>query len=284
LFTTSIEEQMLSCTHIRRLTGLSLLIIGTAAQWPASGATTLSSHPLAVAIRHGDCNGAVKLVNPDATLNDAETSFIAGRMLDEGLCVRKDSAAAMQYLFHAVDLGNHGAELDVAGKYGRGEQETQSYEHAGTMCREAGLDPKSEASTYALGYACTIGDLAAAMLRQSLPRGAFRPNSGQLLIEFTPGKDQMRIQSTPHVGEEESHTGSDLRKPIIDAKAEIQKAWNSALAQVPKPDASLLGDSTIEVPLDVDMTLEGGSESARRSSNQEFRPLFNSEVRQVPMP
>jgi hypothetical protein len=261
------------------LTGLSLLIIGAAALWPASAATTLASQPLAVAIRHGDCNGAVKLVNPDATLNDADTSFIAGRMLDEGLCVHKDTAAAIRYLSHAVELGNHSAEIDVAGKYGQGDQETQSYERAGTMCREAGLDPKSAASTYAVGYACTVGELTASMLRQSLPHGAFRPNSGQLLIEFTPGRDQMRIRSTPHVGEDESHTGSNLRTPIIDASAEIQKAWNNALAQVPKPDASLLGDSTIELPLDVDMTLEGGSGSAQRNSNLDFGPLFNSEVR-----
>ncbi len=249
--------------------------MATAALLPAFGATNLASHPLAAAVRHGDCEGAVKLVDPDATKNDADTSFIAGRMLDEGICVRKDPAAAVRYLSHAAELGEKNAAIDYASKFGLGEQETQSYERAGMLCREAGIDPGSRVNTYALGYACTVADLAAQLLRESLPKGAFRPNSGQLLVNFTPGVSQLRIESTPRVGVDESHTGSNLRTPLIDATAEVNKAWSNAVSQVPKPDTSQLGSDTIELPLDVDMALELGRDASQHPGQLHFGTIMN---------
>lgn len=264
----------MSSTLIRRCIGLGVLSITAAALSPAFGATNLVSHPLAVAVRHGDCVGAVKLVNPDATQNDADTSFIAGRMLEEGICVHKDEAAAVRYLSHAAELGEQNAGIDYASKFGLGEQETQSYERAGMLCREAGIDPKSHVNTYALGYACTVSDLAAELLRESLPKGAFRPNSGQLLVAFTPGTSQLHIKSTPHVGVDDTHTGSNLRTPLIDASAEVQKAWRNAVSQAPKPDTAQLGSDSIELPLDVDMTLEVGRDAAQNPADLNFGPLM----------
>lgn len=256
-----------------------LLFFGFAAV-PALGyAASLASNPVAIAVHHGDCAGAVKLVNPDAAANDAETAFLAGRMLDEGICVQKHPATAALFFARAADLGDHGAELDYAAKVGLGEGEQQNYERAGMLCRQAGLDPKAAMQTYALGYACTVSDLAAELLRESLPKGAFRPNSGPLLVDFTPGTAQMRIRSTPRVGVDEAHTGSNMRSPLIDAPKEIDKAWSGAIAAVPKPDTSHLDNETIELTLDVDMTLEVGHEVSQRDLMQHFGSLVIGDVK-----
>jgi hypothetical protein len=56
-------------------------------------------------------------------------------------------------------------------------------------------------------------------------------------------------------------TGSYFGKPMFDAKGVITKAWNQALAQVPKPEAARLDDRTLELPLDVAMSIEGAGTS-----------------------
>ena len=257
----------------------ALLFGLAAAAGSAAGAATLAANPVVVAVHHGDCVGAVNRVNPDPGSNDADTAFLAGRMLDEGICVQKDPATAAHFFARAADLGDHNAEIDYAAKVGLGEGVQQNYERAGMLCRQAGVDPKSAMQTYALGYACTVSEVAAELLRQSLPRGAFRPNSGLLLVDFTPGTAQMRVHATPRVGVDELHTGSSLRLPLIDAQKEIETAWRNAIVAVPKPDASHLDNGTVELALDVDMTLEGGHEPSQRTSIQNFGGLTNGDIR-----
>jgi hypothetical protein len=264
---------------IRRCIRDALLFGLAAAAGLAADAATLAANPVVVAVRHGDCAGAVNRVNRDPASNDAETAFLAGRMLDEGICVQKDPATAAHFFARAADLGDHSAEIDYAAKVGLGEGVQQNYERAGMLCRQAGVDPQSTMQTYALGYACTVSNVAAERLRQSLPRGAFRPNSGPLLVDFTPGTAQMRVHATPRVGVDELHTGSNLRLPLIDAHKEIEAAWRNAIATVPKPDASHLDNETIELALDVDMTLEGGHEPSQRTSSQNFGSITRGDIR-----
>jgi TPR repeat protein len=194
-------------------------------------------------------------------------------MLDEGIYVKKDPVAATQYFAHAANMGYPAAALDYAAKVGLGEGTAQNYEGAGNLCHTAGLDPQNQVSRYALGYACTVRGIAGKLLRETLPQGAFRPGTGEALIEFSPSTSQMRVRSTPKVGRGEMATGSNIRRPLVDAQEEIDKAWRDALAQVPKPDAAQLGSQTIEMPLDVDMTLEVGRAPAEDLT---LRPLLQS--------
>jgi TPR repeat protein len=99
--------------------GLAAIALGLGLTRLAS-ATALSSHPLIVAVRLGDCNAAVKLVNPIVNSNDDQTAFLAGRMLDEGICVKKDPVAATDFFARAADLGDKSAALDYATKVGLG--------------------------------------------------------------------------------------------------------------------------------------------------------------------
>lgn len=254
---------------------ISAIALGAslAAQAPAAA---LSSNPIVVAVKHGDCAKAVELVNPSlAANNDQTTIFLAARMLDEGICVQKDPVTAAQYFDHATSMGDKDAGLDHAAKIGLGVGTEQSYERAGDICRIAGIDREGRMSRYALGYSCTVLGVAGRLLRETLPKGAFRPG-GPVLVEFSPASAEMQIRSTPPVGLADAPTGSNMRTPLVDAHQVIQKAWRDALAAVPKPDAAQLGSQDIELSLDVDMTLEAGRNAAQ--DTQGFRGLLNGDV------
>ena len=257
---------------------LAILVAVAAASSAPAVATTLASHPVVIAVHHGNCVGAVKLVNAEVSANDEQTAFLAGRMLDEGVCVQKDRVTAAQYFARAADLGDKPATIDYGAKIGLGEGAEQNYERAGMVCRTGGLDPEAKLPTYALGYACTVGALAGELLRESLPKGAFQSNAGALVVAFSPASGAMTIRSTPPVGTGQSSTGSNLRSPLIDAPQEINRAWRSALAAAPKPDPAHLADATIVLPIDVDMTLETGREALNRIDSREFGILMLGDV------
>jgi hypothetical protein len=262
---------------MRWLKTLSVAAAAAALSIPAL-ATPLASNPIVVAVHHGDCEAAVALINHQLSSIDAPTAFLAARMLDEGVCVRQDPIRATSYLARAADLGDKPATVDYAAKVGLGQGTPQSYEKAGILCRTGGLDPDAQIATYSLGYACTLAALAGEQLRLSLPKGAFRPNSGALIVAFSPSGAQMKIRSTPVVGIDETHTGSNLRWPLIDAPQEIDKAWRSALAAAPKPETDHLDDQVILLPLDVDMTLEIGSDALGRLGSRHFSTILGGEV------
>ena len=189
-----------------------------------------------------------------------------------------DANAATQYFSRAADLGDHSAALDYAAKVGLGEGAEQHYERAGSLCRAAGLDPQGKSSSYSLGYACTLSSVAGKLLRESLPQGAFLTGGGPAVVEFNPASVEMRVRSTPPVAVGDAAIGFHMRRPLINAPQEIQKAWRSAMAAVPKPDAARLDNQSVELPVDVDSTLEAGRKAAQQGDAQVMHPLFPGEV------
>jgi hypothetical protein len=238
----------------------------------ALGATSLvpaatqsaSSQSIIKAIRKGDCDKAIRQMNDAVNSTDAQVDFLAGRMLNEGVCVKRDSAGATDYFKRALELGDRASALDYGTKIGLGEGAQQSYAHAGEVCRSGGLDAEGKLSTYSLGYACTVRGVAGMLLRENIPKGAFI--GGVALVQFTPQGAAMQIRSTPQVGRGEPPLGSNLRKPLIDARTEIDKAWKDALGLAPKPDQARLDNKTIELALDVEMTIESGKDAKREGS------------------
>jgi hypothetical protein len=249
------------------------LVVGTAAAGEAPSAPPLTG-ALVNALKHGECGAAVKLVNPLVNSNDELTSFVAGRMLMEGLCTKKDEAAAADYFAHAAALGNHSAQLDYAALIGLGVGSDQSYARAGDICRAAGIDSQAQVSSYTLGYACTVRSVAGRMLREAVPKGAFRLGSEPALIEFTPADAKLTISSVPPVRRSEPALGSRLGAPMIDAQREISRAWSDALSQVPKPDAAKLDAQPIALSVDVDMTLEAGRSEEKSSHVGDLQPML----------
>src|ERR1700677_4538906 len=93
-------------------------------------ATALGAQPLLAAVRRGDCISAVKLINPNVAQNDAQTAFLAGRMLVEQICVDKDPEAATAFFAQAARLGDSKAMLELGTQIGLGEGRQQSYVEA----------------------------------------------------------------------------------------------------------------------------------------------------------
>ena len=231
--------------------------------------TALETHPLVAAVRRGDCISAVKLINPNVALNDAQTAFLAGRMLEEQICVDKDPEAATAFFAQAARLGDSKAMLELGTQIGLGEGRQQSYVEAGKNCRSAGVDLSSHLSLYSLGYACTLQGVAGRLLRTSLPKDAFKVGTEPLLIEFMPASASIRIRSSPDVRRGTAPTGSLFGARLVDASHAIGNAWQAAEAMVPKPDADRLDSESINLAVDVDGTLE---ESAKRSQPGERGP------------
>jgi len=254
-------------------------VLGTSLAGLAPAASLLSN-PIVDAVRHGDCGAAVDRLNIAALSNNDQISlFVGGRMLDEGICIKEDPVTAAQYFARAADMGDRDAALEHAAMVGLGEGTEQSYERAGDLCRIAGIDREGRLSPYALGYACTLRAIAGKLLRESLPKGAFRPGSGTVLVDFNPATAQMHIRSTPVVERDDSSTGSGVSLPMVNAKQEIQKAWGEAMAAAPKPDAAQLGNRAIELALDVDMPIEAGRVYTRDSLL--YRPMYNGETNKM---
>jgi hypothetical protein len=241
---------------------LPLIALG-ASMSPLACAASLSAHPVLIAVRQGDCDAAIDLVKHGVASNDDQAAFLGGRMLDEGVCVEKNNAAAAQFFERAAQIGNRSASLEYAAKIGLGEGSEQSYERAGEICRTAGFDPKARLSSYSLGYACTVRGLAGRILRETLPAGAFRPDTGATLVDFSPASSELRIRNTPQVAREsQAATGSNFAPHRVNPQRVIEAAWRKALNAVPKPDAARLENQAIELSLDVDITLEAGAEVA----------------------
>jgi TPR repeat protein len=269
--------------HFTRV--LAAIALGTDLTAFASAAP-LSAHPVAAAVNRGDCDAAIDLVKRGVASNDDQATYLGGRMLDEGVCVVQDHAAAARFFQRAADRGDRDASLEYAVKVGLGEGFEQSYERAGEICRSAGFDPQGRLSRYSLGYACTVRGVAGDLLRKTLPAGAFRPGTGALLVEFSPSSAQMRIRATPEVAREsDAAIGSNLGRHRVNAKRAIESAWRDALGAVPKPDAARLDDQAVELSLDVDATLEAPGAVAARSDPDHIAPfdnLFPVNLRAIP--
>jgi hypothetical protein len=244
---------------------------GAALAATQSGAT----QAIVKAIKKGECDKAIKQMNDAVSSSDAGAHFLAGRMLDEGVCVKQDSAGATTYFKRAFELGDRASALDFGAKIGLGQGVEQSYEHAGETCRAGGLDAQGKLSTYSLGYACTVRGVAGTLLRENLPTGSF--SGGAALVQFIPQSAVMQIRSMPNIGRDAPLTGTTVGRPLIDGAAAIEKAWKEALAQVPKPDQTRLEGKAIDLPLDVEMTIERGKDA--RSGNQ--GALLGSEITPV---
>lgn len=246
--------------------GLALAAVVLPASVFAStaAATSQSSGDLVKAVARGDCNAAVRMANDDLKLNDAQAIFLVGRMLAEGVCVQPDVAAATPYFAHAASQGLAAAQIEYGLQVGLGEGADQSYERAGNLCRKGGLEQQGGSSSqYSLGYVCTLRGLVSRRLRESLPRGAFVPDTGVAQLSFNPATGAMQVRATPRVAmARDTATGSIVRHPLFDAQATIDKAWRDAMSAVPKPDASRLDDQRIDVTLDLDMTIDGRTDAA----------------------
>jgi hypothetical protein len=234
-------------------------------------AASRSDNPIIAAVKHGDCKAAARLLATGVDAHDDEAIFLGGRMLDEGICLRLDSEAATRFFEAASSHGHRDGGMEFAAKIGLGDGVEQNFERAGEVCRTSGLDPQGQVSSYSLGYACTLRAVAGKLIRVTLPSDALRPHSGDAVVEFNPASTDLRVKSAPKsAAEAESGTGTNIRHRKVQVDREIQKAWDKALARVPKPDLQKLDSKFIELPIDFEAALEGGADQGEPVSSAIF--------------
>jgi|GEM_PF-1374627 len=251
----------------------------------ATTETPLAQNAIAVAVGHGNCTEAVTQVKRDVEANEPQSVFIAGRMLDEGLCVEKNGKAAAKFFAHAADLGVSAAQLDYVAKVGLGEGATQDYADAGKRCRAAGLDAQNHLSDYSLGYVCTLRGLASRMLRESLPADTFQTISGaRARLEFNPASGQLFVRASSRVTASEPTVSSRIGQPLVNIQQVVDKAWHKAQDTVSKPDTAHLEDQLFEVVLDLDMTMEQSSNARQKKASDDIRPLESWDSIHTAMP
>jgi hypothetical protein len=244
----------------------------------AAQAATSTSDSIVSAVRRGNCDKAVKQITaeldkPDA---DAPALFIAGRLMDEGICFKQDSEKAAGLFQRSATLGDLNAQLDYAATIGLGEGHPQDYANAGELCHKAGVDPSGLLPYYSLGYACTVRAVAGRALRMSLPYGAFHWPTKPAVVEFNPMTSELRILSAPIPVREFGQTGS-LISAKFDARQAIQDAWRDAIAQVQRPDDKSLSRDLVQMTIDMDKTIEVASSSAGSDYTQQrmFQELLD---------
>lgn len=235
----------------------------------------LAQHPIVAAVGHQRCAVAISLIHTDVGDNDAPTAFLAGRMLDEGVCVQRDPELATHFFARAADLGLRPAVLDYAAKAGLGVGTGQDFARAGELCHAAGLDAQKQLPDPTLGYACTVAGLAGRLLRERLPPNAFVPAGGAVVkVEFVPGSGALQIISVPKVARGDSSTGSYVQQPLIKADQEITRSWQEALKEVSAPEAVRADTHAVALSIDVDMTLERG----RAAQSPDVQPLMPGDI------
>lgn len=228
----------------------------------AQADTGFASDPAVIAVRHGDCNKAVRSINSVSASPDAAhafTLFVGGRMLDEGICTQKGPEDAARYLTLSAQFGEKEANLELAALIGMGQGVPQDYVAAGHVCHDAGVDPSGLVPFYSVGYACTVSGVASRLLRVSMPKGAFRLPTKPAVVEFNSANSELRILSAPAPQRGPMPLGSFVAPWLVDPTPAISKAFHDALKSVPKPDTANLSNQPIQLTLDLDITLEGGS-------------------------
>ncbi len=255
------EVTWLRTSMKRVIGGLWVAVLAGMALGTGSSAAAAAPAPdaIVVAVRRGDCSKAVQELIAEVNANQSQTAlFVGGRMLDEGICMKRDPLAAAKLFERSAEMGDTNAALDYAAKIGLGEGTEQDYQLAGDACHKAGIDPKGQNSFYSLGYACTVRGVAGRLLRETLPKDAFHLPTTPAIVEFQPNTSEIHIRSAPEAVRGEAPTGTWTRVPVVDTRRVIEKAWRDALAAVPKPDAARLGAEVVSLPIDLDTTLEAG--------------------------
>jgi hypothetical protein len=239
-------------------------LIGLLATITAHATDSSAKNPIITALRRGDCEKVVKALNAAiGTPDDAAYAlFLGGRLLDEGICVKKDPVKAADYFAHSATLGNLTAQLDHAAKIGLGEGAPADYVSAGFECHKGGMDPAGMVSFYSLGYACTVRAVAGRLLRLSLPPGAFQLPTRPAVVEFNPVTSELHITSAPRALAGSVAAGLSITEAAFDTNQAIQKAWRDALTQVPKPDDKSLTPDLVPLSIDMDRTVESAIDSA----------------------
>ena len=186
------------------------------------------------------CEDAVARLNEGMAAKDGVALYTSGKLYDEGACVPRDTARAVQLWRSAVAVGNAQAAESLALKTGLGEGVEQDYAAAGALVKQAGvrLDVDGTASDYSLGYAFTWLRTAQRDFQYpSALRGTNVRGSADLRIDAKTG--QWKLASYRRASNaDDPPVGSNIDRSRSAMTAAVNEAAKVASEHIPKPDAA----------------------------------------------
>lgn len=192
------------------------------------------------------CEKVLPLLDQGIAAGDRDALYTAGQFYDEGYCVGRDAARAVELWKKAQAAGHAKAAGPLALKLALGDGVGQDYAAAGALVRQAGLQPAADGSVddYSLGYAYGWLQLMHKELQYTKQMQAanvrgtaevrFEPRSGEWKLA---GYRRAAAADGPGIG-----TRVDRARPVV-AQA-LAQAAQTASARLPKPQLDRLGVAT----------------------------------------
>jgi hypothetical protein len=172
-----------------------------------------------------------------------EAMLAAAALHENGRCVAKDDAKAVQYLGEAAKAGSRLASTRLARRFGRGWGVPQSYANAGAWIAGKGAsDERIDAWDYSVGYAGTVVTELLAAVRYPTPATG-QPTELSFVIEvdaLNPTRIAFRTTSEPAEG------SAALAASL---EAAFRARVTEVLTWLAPPDRRLIVPARVAVPV-----------------------------------
>jgi hypothetical protein len=225
-----------------------LAAIAAALLVPVLACAASSSDYRLETLAKSDCDTTAKTLQVGLDAKDPEALYSAGRLYDEGACVKQDAALATQLLLQAARAGHNDAKLLVAAKVGLGDGAEQDYELAGSLLREARDLPikvDGDVNNYTLGYAFTA---LRTMQRDFLYPKALADQRviGTAEIRFSTKDANFEYGSFRRsANSDQPPVGTRVDRAKAPMTEAISLAGRSALSRMKQPDAAKLSAARV---------------------------------------
>ena len=233
---------------VRRAAG----IVGAAGALVAAPALgqTMAFHQAFNALKDGNCVTAGEVVNRGIDSNVAEMLYMAGVMLELGLCVDADPKRARTLYAAAAKAGDAGAARRLGEVFARGEGVPRSYRHAAALfehaarladdpdrpaVRELGLPPDpGSADDLWTNYLTAVATMAHRYFAYTHEMAKSR-SAGAVRLRLCPGRAGVTTQVLTGA------TATDSAATPEDLVAEVRRGAEEMLKQMPPPTTVALG-------------------------------------------
>ncbi|HEY1393114.1 MAG TPA: hypothetical protein VFV25_07040 [Methylibium sp.] len=244
-----------------------------------AGAATPGQYSLE-AIGRLSCEDSVKRLEEGMAAKDGEAFFTAGKLYDEGACVSRDAAKAVELWRNALALGQTQAAASLAVNVGLGQGAAQDYAAAGALAKQAGvrMGAEADAADYSLGYAYTWWQLTQREFQypQQLIASDVR---GSAELRFEPKSGSWKLVSFRRSGNSgETEVGSRIDRSKSLVSQAVSEAARAAQDKLAKPDAARVDQLSYAGKL---VVAPPGDASERAEDLQRFLRIQNvQELRQ----
>jgi hypothetical protein len=196
------------------------------------------------ALSHLTCEDALARIDEGVAAKNPHALFASGLMRDEGTCVARDNARAIELFRSALDAGSPDAVPPLALKAGLGDGVTQDYAAAGALLKRIGLRLGAPESVddYTLGYAYTW--LQSTQREMGYPR-ELRPMGarGTVDLSFVPTQGSYELAPFRRTDNDQPTVGTRIDRSKTIVSNAVREAAAAVSARLPKPDEQRLSNA-----------------------------------------